>query len=387
MNSPVVKSPRAIVVGGSLGGLFSANLLRQLGWEVDVYERSAHQLDSRGGGLVLQPEVVEVFQRLGTGIDRDQLGVRSENRLVINPDGQLASKYYAPQTQTSWALVYSTLRQWLGAERYHQGKSLSRIEQQPDGVTAFFDDGSSDRADLLIGADGGNSMVRQLLWPEAEVHYAGYFVWRGLIPETAMSPLAKKMLHGDFAFANNTGSHALGYLVPGLKNDLREGHRLYNWVWYRLADDALLADIMTDLDGRQRGYFIPEGKLAPKWLPHIHAEAEAMLPQAFVDVIKATPEPFAQAIRDLAVDSMVSGRVVLLGDAAAIPRPHTGYGSGKAAANALALADALESYPGDIDLALARWQPGQVSLGKSVMNYGIDLGDPLMFNRPARRYG
>ena len=59
---------RALIIGGSLGGLFAGNLLRQVGWDVSIFERSAHDLDSRGGGIVLQPEVVEVFRRASVDI-------------------------------------------------------------------------------------------------------------------------------------------------------------------------------------------------------------------------------------------------------------------------------------------------------------------------------
>ena len=57
------KKRRALIVGGSLGGLFAGSLLSRVGWDVDIFERSPHDLDSRGGGIVLQPEVVEVFRR------------------------------------------------------------------------------------------------------------------------------------------------------------------------------------------------------------------------------------------------------------------------------------------------------------------------------------
>jgi len=60
------KKRRALIIGGSLGGLFAGNLLRQIGWDVEIFERSPHDLDSRGGGIVLQPEVVEVFHRRET---------------------------------------------------------------------------------------------------------------------------------------------------------------------------------------------------------------------------------------------------------------------------------------------------------------------------------
>ncbi|MCK4130284.1 hypothetical protein HI802_21710 (plasmid) [Ralstonia solanacearum] len=156
---PVNPPPRALVIGGSLGGLFAGNLLRRIGWHVDLYERSAHDLDSRGGGIVLQPDVVEVFRRTGVDLGAMDLGVGSVHRAVLRPDGSIRSRHFAPQTQTSWSLIYTTLRAAFGDAHYHQAKTLARIEQNPPAgtVTAHFTDGSSETADLLIGADGGNS--------------------------------------------------------------------------------------------------------------------------------------------------------------------------------------------------------------------------------------
>lgn len=381
---------RALIVGGSLGGLFAGTLLRSIGWDVDIYERSARDLDSRGGGIVLQPDVVQVFRRIGVDLGAIDLGVRSAYRTVLEPDGSIRSKQFAPQTQTSWSLIYTTLKAAFGDGHYHQAKELSRIEQNAENgtVTAHFADGSSETGDLLIGADGGNSMVRQQIWPDKIPTYAGYLAWRGLVPEDAMPPAAREMLHGDFGFSNNKGSHILGYLVPGENNDVREGHRLYNWVWYRVADDDQLAEIMTDREGRRRGYSIPEGMLDDKWIAHIRDDAEALLPIPFREIVAATERPFAQAIRDLASDRMVAGRIVILGDAAAIPRPHTAASTSKAASNALDLADALRASPEDIDVALANWEPDQVQLGKALYNQGTEAGSYLLFHRaPSVRIG
>jgi 2-polyprenyl-6-methoxyphenol hydroxylase-like FAD-dependent oxidoreductase len=375
---------RALIIGGSLGGLFVGNLLHQIGWDVDIFERSAHDLDSRGGGIVLQPEVVEVFQRAGVDIRTVDLGVRSEYRTVLRPDGSIESKHFAPQTQTSWSLIYTTLKAACGNRNYHRAKTLARIDQDPKTgtVTAHFEDGSWETGDLLVGADGGNSTVRQQLWPTMQPTYAGYLAWRGLVPEDEVPPAAREILHGDFGFANNDGSHILGYLVPGEHNDVRPGHRLYNWVWYRVADEHVLAEIMTDRNGHPRGYAIPEGLLADRWLEHLRRDAENLLPLPFREVVEATTQPFAQAIRDLASDHMVAGRVVIIGDAAAIPRPHTAASTSKAAANALALADELQASPEDLSAALARWEPPQVALGKRLRQQGSRTGDYLLFHRP-----
>ena len=65
---------KAIVIGGSLSGLFTANILKSIGWHIDVFERSPADLDSRGGGMVLQPNVVNVFKKVGAEIN-GSLGV------------------------------------------------------------------------------------------------------------------------------------------------------------------------------------------------------------------------------------------------------------------------------------------------------------------------
>lgn len=374
---------RAIVIGGSLGGLFAGNMLKKAGWDVDIYERSAHDLDSRGGGVVLQPDVVELFREAGVDIGSMILGVPSKNRIVYRKDGSIQDKRPAPQMQTSWPLIYTTMKEAFGDTHYHRGRALTSIEQDEDAktVTAIFEDGSRETGDLLVGADGNGSTVRQLLWPEAEPTYAGYLAWRGLIPEQELTPAARDGLAGDFGFSNTNGSHILGYLVPGENNGTDPGERLYNWVWYRVADHDTLRKIMTDKDGKQRGYSMPEGKLSGAWKAHVYREAGELLPKPFREAVHSTQEPFAQAIRDLTVPNMVQGRVILLGDAAFIPRPHTAASTSKAAANALALYDALASVPDDVDASLQRWEPGQIRLGEMLYRQGTRAGDSLLFRK------
>jgi 2-polyprenyl-6-methoxyphenol hydroxylase-like FAD-dependent oxidoreductase len=114
------KRRRALIVGGSLAGLFAGNLLRRIDWGVDIFERSPRDLDSRGGGIVLQPEVVEVLRRVGVELRTVDLGVRSTHRTVFRPDGSIQSKRFAPQIETSWSLIYTTLKAAFCDQNYHQ---------------------------------------------------------------------------------------------------------------------------------------------------------------------------------------------------------------------------------------------------------------------------
>ena len=152
MNGEMHPRKRALIIGGSLGGLFAGNMLQQAGWDVDIFERSAQDLDSRGGGIVLQPEVVALIRRSGIERDWDNLGVRSAQRVVFRPDGSVEHKQYAPQVQTSWSLIYSLMRSTISDIHYHKNRLLTDITFPDDHhVTAHFEGGARETGDLLIG--------------------------------------------------------------------------------------------------------------------------------------------------------------------------------------------------------------------------------------------
>lgn len=98
-------------------------------------------------------------------------------------------------------------------------------------------------------------------------------------------------------------------------------------------------------------------------------------------LVGATAGRFVQTIHDLSVPRMVFGRACLTGDAAFVPRPHTAASTAKAAADALTLAESLESSDGDVAEALGRWEPGQLDLGRRLREHGKRLGDRSQFGR------
>ena len=110
------------------------------------------------------------------------------------------------------------------------------------------------------------------------------------------------------------------------------------------------------------------------------AIAEEMFCPQFLDLWKATKDPFAQPIVDLAVPRMRHERIAVVGDAAFIPRPHTAASTSKAAANAIALGEALVRRRLDIDAALNEWEPRQLDLGRRLEAQGIVLGNRSQFS-------
>lgn len=386
VTSPTPKSTqggRAVVVGGSLGGLFAATLLRRIGWEVDVFERSARDLDGRGGGVVLQPDVVEAFRAAGVRYDAS-IGVVAQERVFLDAAGRVADRVPIRQLLTSWTTLYGALRRHFPDGRYHRGAALSGLEQDADSVAARFADGREARGDLLVAADGVGSAVRRLLLPGVEAEYAGYVAWRGLVDEPDLPEAAAAVLRDRFAFFDYPNSHILNYLVPGAGEAVEPGARRHNWVWYRNADPARLLGLMTDRDGRERAASVPPGLLSAAAGADLRAAAARFLPPPFRLLVEATREPFAQPIVDLASPRMAFGRVALVGDAAFVPRPHTAASTSKAASNALALAKALAAEPGGgVPAVLAAWQPGQLALGQYLRRQGGALGDRSQRAHPA----
>ncbi|ROP65470.1 FAD-dependent monooxygenase [Curtobacterium sp. PhB115] len=368
---------RVAVVGGSLGGLFVATLLKQDGHDVTVFERSSRGLARRGAGLVAQQDLYDVLHRLGLDQAAD-VGVVAAERITLDRSGRVVQRDRTPQTQVSWDHLWVTLRELLDDDEYLLGHRVEEVRSDDTHAEVVCDDGLVRSFDLVVGADGANSVVRQFVAPRDHTNqYVGYSTWRGLVPEGALDDDAAAVLLERFAFYNGPGSHMLGYLVPGPAGDTGFGFRRYNWVWYRPITAEQLARIMRD-----SGRSATDQSLAPGDLPEflrdeLRADAVAELPTAFAAAVVAEPEPFLQGIVDYVAPALTAHRVVLTGDAAAVVRPHTAMGAAKAAGDALALSDALGRWP--LEAALATYDSDRLEVARAVAQYGVRLGRSLPF--------
>src|SRR5258706_9482555 len=135
---------RALVIGGSLGGLFAANLLARAGWDVEVFERVGADLAERGAGIVTHGELFRALRRIGIAID-DTIGIEAQTRTVLDRTGKLVAELQFPQVLTAWGRLYGLLKEAFPAARYHFNKSFERAEAAGGRVTAHFTAGT--RAD------------------------------------------------------------------------------------------------------------------------------------------------------------------------------------------------------------------------------------------------
>ncbi|HEX8521757.1 MAG TPA: hypothetical protein VF669_05830 [Tepidisphaeraceae bacterium] len=365
--------PKVTVAGGSLGGLCAGIALRGIGCDVNVFERTAGPMSSRGAGIVVQPDLMALL----ASADAPELpATMCLHRQFLDPDGG-RRRVAAPQQFTSWDAIYQTLRAAFPTERYHQGARLTGFEQTDETATAHFEGRGDVTADMLVCADGSRSLSREILIkPQRVPTYAGYFAWRGTIEESDAPSDLVQFFANCFSFCDaRSGGHILAYFIPGANASTKVGQRRINWVWYVHAQEGPELDaLLTDRKGTRRDGSVPPGLVCQRAVHGLYARAAEQLHPRFADLVRSTPDPFIQVIQDFAVEQMVFGRVLLLGDAAFIVRPHTAAATAKAAADAMTLAASLQRRDRLSD-ALADWQRSRVAAGLNLTEYGVALGE------------
>ena len=381
--TPAVETPalrRAIVIGGSIGGLFAAVALRRRGWHVDVFERVQVELAGRGAGIVLQPSLRAGFAAIG--LDRDvALGVTVRGRKTFDFEGGVIGETECPQTVTSWDRIYRLLRDVFPSADYHRGRTLVRLEQHERSVAAHFADGGIAEVALVVGADGLRSTVREQLLPQLLPLYAGYIAWRALVPERAFPPAIQRALFDSMAFCLPPDEQVLGYPIVGDDNAVEPGRRRYNFVWYRPADEHHeLPRLLTDTSGVTHGGSIPPPLIRPEIIDRMRQAARTRLAAPFREVVRLAPHPFIQPIYDLESPRMAFGRVALVGDAAFVARPHVAAGVMKAGEDALALANALEQIDA-VEPALRHFEGARLHIGQRIVERARHLGASLQAHR------
>jgi 2-polyprenyl-6-methoxyphenol hydroxylase-like FAD-dependent oxidoreductase len=378
---PSVHSRRALIVGGSVGGLFAANLLRANGWDVAVFERAAGDLATRGAAIGLTVELLEVMQGLGLRL-QSSAGTNVRSYVALAQDGSIALELPRLAATGAWSHIYRPLREALPDACYRAAAALQRIAQDGEGVTAIFADGSRATGDLLIGADGIYSTVRQQLLPEARPEYAGYVAWRGVLDEADVLPGDRDLVFNHLIFCFPPGELLLSIPIPADDADVSAARgRRCCYIWYRPVDFATeLPRLCTDASGKQHGVTIPPPLIRPELVRDLKADAHRLLPPVAARMVEFAERPLFQAIFDLASARLAFGRVALLGDAAFVARPHVVAGVTKAALDAQCLADVLSDSAIDLDGALARYERERRDLGQKIIAHARYLGAYLAKN-------
>ncbi len=184
------KVEKIAIIGAGPGGLAAAIALRNIGFDVQVYER-AQDFRPAGTGLGLSPNglncldaiapgIVEALAISGCSVHNSVFKSMTGETIRTNPINNL-EKYGQPLVTVWWWRLQQTLASRLPSDTIHLNHRCIGFEQNENGVEIYFDSGKTVYADLLIGADGVNSIIRETLFGEGQPNYVGSMCWRAVI--------------------------------------------------------------------------------------------------------------------------------------------------------------------------------------------------------------
>ena len=183
---------RAIIIGGGIGGLTTAIALRQIGMDVAVFEK-ADEIREVGSGLPLWTNALRAFHTLGLTDIIESLGQPVSTGRITDWRGDVLANVNTEKLLQNLSMIsmvvhraelLSALLNVIGTSHIHLGATCIGCSQDATGAFAYFTDGRVARGDILIGADGLHSTIRNQLFDSSKPRYAGYTCWRGIAHTT-----------------------------------------------------------------------------------------------------------------------------------------------------------------------------------------------------------
>ena len=302
------------IIGAGIGGLTTAIALKQQGFEIEIFENSS-AFKKAGSGINLAINAMQVYKKLGVYDDilqnanyTNSMKARTKNLGILTAASfkKFEEIFHAKTVAIHRATLHKILVKHIGNSQIHLNKKLKHLEQSNGKVYLFFEDGTRNTAEILIGADGIHSAVRKSIFDNTELRDAEQICWRG-ISTAKIDKKYKEELNEIWGQGNRFG------FVP------ITDEKIY---WFALIDKK---DFKTkDID-----------------LPTVFSDYH----QIVKDIIKSTPknEIICNEIWDLKpMDQWYKENVCLLGDSGHATTPNMGQGAGQAIESAMALSICLK---------------------------------------------
>ncbi|MDP4788602.1 MAG: FAD-dependent monooxygenase [Haliea sp.] len=374
------KKKRVAVIGGSIAGCATARVFQRGGFEVDVYERSAKDLEGRGAGIVLPIALQNQLIQNGF-LMKNYAGCALQQRDWIVHDksheGRTLWQQAVAASTHHWGALWRALRVHIDDDHYHNNCELLDYHNTPDGVRFRLSNGQEQQVDLLVAADGYRSKIRACMPWGSESDYAGYVLWRGNFEESRVvdRSIIKRMdASQSWLSVCYEGGHSVVYMIPGLASDSAETQRRVNWAIYTQPPVDLTLDEPKS---------VPEGCVDEALYSHLQDLLNSSFPPQIADLIRLSPceEVSLQPIYDELAVHFCDQRVMLVGDAAAVVRPHTASGATKALEDALTM-ESLFAQHDDLDTLLEAYAQERLSACNALVDIGRRIGKAQVEGTP-----
>lgn len=324
---------KVVIIGAGMGGLATGIALRKAGYEVEIYDRVS-KLHPAGAGISLWSNGVKVLNNLGLGKEIASIGGKMDRVAYYSNTGEKLTDFSVqplvdqvgqrpyPVARTD---LQGMLLQVFGAENVQLNSKCVAVEQEAHRVTAIFEDGRKATGDVLVAADGTHSMTRSYVLGHAvERRYVGYVNWNGLVP-------ASDDLAPNNSWDVYVGEHKRASMMPV------GGDRFYFFFDVPLPKGTVSKpDYREDLASFFKGWALPVQTLIQRLDP---------LKTNRVEIHDIEP-----------LQTLVRGRVALLGDAAHSTAPDLGQGGCQAMEDALVLTTYLQTTNISVEDALKRYE-------------------------------
>jgi 2-polyprenyl-6-methoxyphenol hydroxylase-like FAD-dependent oxidoreductase len=351
---------KAIVVGSGIGGLSAAIALRKVGVEAVVFER-ARELREIGAGLSLMANATGALNGMGLAGALRGMGqtigvaeIRAWRGDLLSrvPAWRITEKVGARSAAVHRADLQAALVRELGDENVRLGASCVGFDQESGGVRAFFADGTEERADLLVGADGLRSTIRQSLLGDGSPRYAGYTAWRAVVsPREGLVPAGEAVEVWGRGVRFIRAGIGRGRVYWAATKNAPEGER-------NASGQAAKEEVLGLCSG---------------WLDPV----EALVSATDGDEILRTDI----YDRDPPEKRWGEGRVTLLGDAAHPMTPDMGQGACQAIEDAVALAECLKERQ-DVENALALYEARRLRRTAAIVRGSRRMGRIAQLQNP-----
>jgi salicylate hydroxylase len=333
--------PRVLIAGGGIGGLTAALALARMGCEVELYEQAA-ELREVGAGIQLAANGTHVLYALGVGEALKALSCEAEGKEIrIWNSGETwklfdlgkvsIERYGYPYLTVYRPDLLGVLERAVRSEKraaIHLGAKCIGFQQTETGVALQLENGSTVDGDVLVGADGVHSRIRQGLFGPDKPQFTGVVAWRGIVPMERLPQRMVRMVGTNWV---GPGGHVVHYpLRAGKVMNFVGALERSDWQVESWSARGTIAELAADFAG---------------WHDDVHA------------LIRNIPVPFKWALMVRPpMERWSVGRVTLLGDACHSMVPFLAQGANMAIEDGYIIARALTELPGDVASRLKTYE-------------------------------